>query len=152
MSLQTAPTPSLFTEPDTRQTPFYRLYLLQADDHIARRREDYFADDAAAIGAARNVIGDFHGVEIWCGPRKVVTLLREQVARLPTALRPVRAAILISRNKRLLLQARAACRRTEALCARPMAWRRSEWATPAWQHTTAMRAERSRRLAPITSS
>ena len=61
---------------------FYRFYLLRADDHFARRREDYFADDAAAIGAAKHVIGDFSGVEIWCGARKVITLSREAVAEL----------------------------------------------------------------------
>jgi hypothetical protein len=69
----------------TQPEPFYRFYLLQADDHIARRRDDYFADDMAAIAAANHVIGDFPGVEIWCGSRKVVTLSREQAARWPAA-------------------------------------------------------------------
>jgi len=35
-----------------------RAVLLQADDHIARRREDYFADDATAMAAAKQIIGD----------------------------------------------------------------------------------------------
>jgi len=95
---------------------FYRFYLLQADDHVARRREDYFTNDAMAMVAAKRVIGDYPGVEIWCGPRKVVTLSREEVARLRPM--PHRAALLISRNKRLLQQAAAARRRTEALRAR----------------------------------
>jgi hypothetical protein len=99
---------------------FYRFYLLQADDHIARRREDYFADDATAIAATKCLVGDFPGVEIWCEQRKVVTLSREEVARLqpppPRKGRP--AALLISRNKRLLQQAVATCRRTGALRAR----------------------------------
>jgi hypothetical protein len=61
---------------------FYRFYLLQADDHIPRRHEDYFADDATAMAAAKCVLGDFPSVEIWCGPRKVVTLSREEAAQL----------------------------------------------------------------------
>jgi hypothetical protein len=105
---------------------FYRFYLLQADDHFARRREDYFADDAAAIGAAKHVIGDFSGVEIWCGPRKVITLSREAAARLQPPRMPPRAALLISRNQRLLQQAAAARRRTETLRARLTAPRHSD--------------------------
>ena len=102
---------------------FYRFYLLRADDHIARRREDYAPNDAAAIGYARQVVGDYAGVEIWCGPRKVVTLSREEVARVqpPVAARSNhRAALLIRRNKRLLQQATATCRRTVTLCGRPI--------------------------------
>jgi hypothetical protein len=101
---------------------YYRFYLLQTDDHIARRREDYFADDAAAIAAAGLVIGDYPGIEIWCERRKVVTLSNQGVARLqPSAARrpPNRAALLISRNKHLLQQAANTRRRTHALCARP---------------------------------
>ena len=64
--------------------PFYRFYLLQADDHIARRSDDYFAD-------------------VWCGLRKVVTLSREQVARCQP--RRTKAAGLIRRNKHLRQQA-----------------------------------------------
>jgi hypothetical protein len=98
---------------------FYRFYLLR-DDHIMRRREDYFADDATAMAAAKYIIGDFPGVEIWCEQRKVITLTREEAAHLPPAAprAPPRAALLISRNRRLLQRAAETCRRTEALCAR----------------------------------
>jgi hypothetical protein len=95
---------------------YYRFYLLRDDDHIARRREDYCADDTAAIAAAGRVIGDYPGVEIWCERRKVVTLSRQDVARLqpPAAPRAShRTAMLISRNKRLLQQAAKLCRHTE---------------------------------------
>lgn len=113
----------------------YRFYLLR-DDHIVRRREDYFADDVTAMAAAKYLIGDFPGVEIWCEQRKVVTLAREAVMRLPSAAprTPPQAALLISRNHRLLQQAAAVCRRTEALCAWPTARRRGGWATSKWQH------------------
>lgn len=100
---------------------FYRFYLLQDDDHIARRREDYLADDAAAIAAARCVIGDYTGVEIWCEQRKVVTLSLQDVARLQPSAVPRtqhRAALLINRNKHLLQEAARTCRRAEALRAR----------------------------------
>jgi hypothetical protein len=100
---------------------FYRFYLLQADNHIARRREDYFADDATAKAAAKYLLGDYPGVEIWCEQRKVVTLARDEAAQLqpPAAPRMTNPALLISRNKRLLQQAAAVCHRTEAL----RAWR-----------------------------
>jgi hypothetical protein len=110
----------------------YRFYLLKADDHIARRREDYFADDTAAIAAAGRIIGDYPGIEIWCERRKVVTLSLQDVAQLPSIVPPTphRAALLISRNKRLLQQALQACRRTEALrTRRPVggSWARTDW-------------------------
>ena len=113
-----------------QQAPFYRFYLLRADNHIAQRREDYFADDAAAITAARQVIGEFPGVEIWCGTRKVISLSREEVARLPAAPKPTRAAIVINRNQRLRQQAAEACRRSEALSARLMARAASQLVRP----------------------
>ncbi len=77
MSLQEAPTPLQFTEPAERQAPFYRFYPMRAEGRIADRHEGYFANDATAIAAARKVIEDFPRLEIWCGPRKVVTLSRE---------------------------------------------------------------------------
>jgi hypothetical protein len=86
---------------------FYRFYLLRADDHFAARRQDYFADDAAGITAAKHVIGDSAGVEIWCERRKVVTLSSEELARLapPAIRRVVRSGVLISHNKHLLQRA-----------------------------------------------
>src|SRR5690348_1495532 len=106
---------------------YYRFYLLQADNHIARRREDYFANDAIAMAAAKRLIGDFPGVEIWCGPRKVVTLSREAAVLQP---QPHQAVRLISRNRRLLQQAAAAAGRTEALRAQSAARRHSDWVPP----------------------
>jgi hypothetical protein len=114
---------------------FYRFYLLRAEGRIADRHEGYFADDAAAIANARRVIEDFPRLEIWCGPRKVVTLSREEMARLqpPVAPRPNhRAALLVSRNERLLQQATAMCHRTEALHAPPTS--QEGWARLTWQH------------------
>jgi len=148
-----------------QQTAFYRLYVLQADDHIARRREDYFANDAAAISAAKHVIDDFHGVgslsvpwpervrerkraeaevsrtviggprsgrtrEIWCGPRKVITLSREAMAQLqpPHAGRTVpRADSLIRRNHVLLAEARVARSRTAAIAVTAAKAQRPRW-------------------------
>jgi hypothetical protein len=115
--------------------PFYRFYPLRADGHIARLHEDYLADDAAAIAVARHVMGDYPGVEIWCERRKVVTLSREEAGRLqpPVAARSNRrAALLISRNKRLLQQATATSRCTDALRARPTG-RGGAWAKVTWQ-------------------
>jgi hypothetical protein len=113
---------------------YYRFYLLQADNHIARRREDYFANDAIAMVAAKRLIGDFPGVEIWCGPRKVVTLSREAAVLQP---QPHQAARLISRNRRLLQQAASAVRRTEALRAQSATRRHSDWAPPDWRPPSA---------------
>ncbi len=38
--------------------PFYRFYLLTANDHIALRREADCDDDAHAIATAADIIGD----------------------------------------------------------------------------------------------
>lgn len=112
----------------------YRFYLLRADDHFARRLEDYFPDDATAMAAARSVIDDYPGVEIWCECRKVVTLSREAAARLQPPQKNPRTALLVSRNKRLLQQATQACSRSGALCTRPTARRDGAWAALTWQH------------------
>jgi hypothetical protein len=90
------------------------------------------------MAAAKYLVGDHPGVEIWCEQRKVVTCSRDEAAQLqlPVARStPSRAAMLVSRNKRLLQQAAAANRRTEALRARLTAQRHSDWATLTWPHT-----------------
>lgn len=118
------------------QAPFYRFYLLRADGHFAGRREDYFADDAAAISVARHVIAGYQGVEIWCGARKVITLSREGLAQIQPMIAPrsnKRDALLISRNKRLLRQATTAAYNTQALCASAAPRSGAVWARLTWQ-------------------
>jgi hypothetical protein len=93
---------------------FYRFYPLRAEDRIADRHEGYFADDAAAIAAAPQMVEDFPRLDIWCGARQVASLAREDlVRRQPPQL--TWAVALITRNKRLLHQAVQARHRTEAL-------------------------------------
>ncbi len=55
----------------------YRAYLLGRNGHIEGFEPLSCADDAAAIVAAKRLIGP-HGVEIWHCARKVVTLEVEQ--------------------------------------------------------------------------
>jgi hypothetical protein len=55
----------------------YRAYLLGRDGRIQGFEPLSCADDAAAIVAAKRLIGS-HGVEIWQGARKVITLEVEQ--------------------------------------------------------------------------
>jgi hypothetical protein len=133
MALQIAPTPSQSIKPTTRQASLYRFYLLQADDHIARRREDYFTDDARAMAAAKSVMGDYPYVEIWCERRKVITLSRDAAEQLRPRPKGLGSDRLINRNQRLLQQAARACGHTEALRARPVVRQHSAWATLAWQ-------------------
>lgn len=134
MALKPAPIPSQATEPTEQQAPFYRFYLLQADDHIARRREDYFTDDATAISAAEGVIEDYPAIEIWCERRRVITLSRAEATHLQAPRTTHRAAQLINRNHRLLQQAAQTCCRTEVLRERATARRHSDWAALTWQH------------------
>src|SRR6478736_8631205 len=51
----------------------YRAYLLGRDGRIQGFEPLSCADDAAAIVAARRLIAP-HGVEVWQGARRVVTL------------------------------------------------------------------------------
>jgi hypothetical protein len=51
----------------------YRAYLLGRDGHIQGFEPLSCSDDAAAIVAAKRFIGS-HGVELWQGHRRVVTL------------------------------------------------------------------------------
>jgi hypothetical protein len=55
----------------------YRAYLLGRDGRIQGFEPLSCADDAVAIVAAKRLIGS-HGVEIWQGARKVITLEVEQ--------------------------------------------------------------------------
>jgi hypothetical protein len=96
---------------------FYRFYPVRAEGRIADRHEGYFADDAAAIAAAPQMVEDFPRLDIWCGARQVASLTREDLVRRQPP-RLTWAAVLITRNKRLLHQAAQARRRTEALRAR----------------------------------
>jgi hypothetical protein len=133
-----------------RQAPFYRFYLLRADGHFAGRREDYFA---AAISVARHVVGGYQGVESWCGARKVNTLSREEFAQIQPAVAPRnnRAALLISRNKRLPRQATATAYNTQALCASAAPRSGAAWARLKWQHR-APHSGRSGGQQPLISS
>ncbi len=133
MAPQTAQSSLQSAEPAGRRARLYRFYLLRADDHIARRREDCFADDVAAMAAARCVMGDYPGVEIWCERRKVITLSRDEAERLEPPRRTIRATQLIDRNHRLLQLAAQMCGRTDALRARQTARQHSHWATLTWQ-------------------
>jgi hypothetical protein len=51
----------------------YRAYLIGRNGHIQGYEPLTCQDDAAAIAAARRLIGT-HGVEVWQDARKVVTL------------------------------------------------------------------------------
>jgi hypothetical protein len=55
----------------------YRAYLIGRDGHIQGYEPLSCADDAAAVAAAKPLIGS-HGVEIWQGARRVVTLEASQ--------------------------------------------------------------------------
>jgi hypothetical protein len=71
-----------------QQAAFYRFYPLRAAGRIADRHEGYFADDAAAIASAKHVTHNFPALEIWCGPRKVITPSRGELARLQQPVSP----------------------------------------------------------------
>jgi hypothetical protein len=103
---------------------FYWFYPMRAEGRIADRHEAYFANDAAPIAAARNVIEDFPRLEIWCGARQVASFAREDLLRRQPP-RLTWAVVLITRNKRLLHQAAQVRRRSEALRARQQIGRRS---------------------------
>jgi len=59
--------------------PFYRFYLLTADDHIALRREADCDNDAHAIAKAAEVIEHYSAVEVWNEGRRVVLLAAEDL-------------------------------------------------------------------------
>jgi hypothetical protein len=59
--------------------PFYRFYLLTADDHIARRRESDCDTDAHAIAKAAELIETYSAVEVWNGGRRVIRLAAEDI-------------------------------------------------------------------------
>jgi hypothetical protein len=64
----------------------YRAYLLGRNGHIQGFEPLSCADDAAAILAAKRLIGS-HGVEVWQEARRVVTLevSPDQPSASPTA-------------------------------------------------------------------
>jgi hypothetical protein len=55
--------------------PFYRFYLLTANDHIPLRREVDCDDDAHATATAVDLIGEYPAIEVWDGGRRRVTRL-----------------------------------------------------------------------------
>ena len=59
--------------------PFYRFYLLTAQDRIAGRQEATCDDDASALATAADVIGTFPAVEVWDGRRRVARLAAEDI-------------------------------------------------------------------------
>ena len=50
--------------------PDYHLYFQDERGHFVRRRDIEMADDEGALEAARG-FDHAHGIEIWCGKRKV---------------------------------------------------------------------------------
>ena len=54
--------------------PFYRFYLLTANDHIALRREANCDNDAHAIVKAAEIIGRHPAIEVWHEGRRVIRL------------------------------------------------------------------------------
>jgi hypothetical protein len=58
------------------------------------------------MAAAKCLIGDYPGVEIGCGPRKVITLSREAAAQLQPPRMTPRAALLINRQSSLVAASR----------------------------------------------
>jgi hypothetical protein len=58
----------------------YRAYLIGRNGRIQGYEPLTCADDAAAIAAAKRLIGS-HGVEVWQDDRRVITLERAQTAR-----------------------------------------------------------------------
>jgi hypothetical protein len=59
--------------------PYYRFYLLTADDHIALRREADCDNDAHAIAKAAEVMAHYPAVEVWEGGRRVIRLAVEDI-------------------------------------------------------------------------
>jgi hypothetical protein len=49
----------------------YRIYVLNAQDRIARSIEALFPTDRAALAGARNAQADFYAAEVWDGERLV---------------------------------------------------------------------------------
>ena len=61
--------------------PYYRFYLLTADDHIALRREADCDNDAQAIAKAAEVIGHYPALEVWDGPRRLTHLAAKDILK-----------------------------------------------------------------------
>ena len=56
---------------------FYRIYVLNPEDRIARRFEQDFPSDQAAIERAEDISAGQHAAEVWAGERLVARLGRE---------------------------------------------------------------------------
>ena len=56
--------------------PEYRAYVLDRDGKIQSYEPIVCADDDAAIATAKRLV-DGHGVELWQGARKIITMTIE---------------------------------------------------------------------------
>jgi hypothetical protein len=99
--------------------PFYRIYLLTAEDHIARRHDADCDCHASALHFAAEVCDGHPAVEIWHGKQMVARCGSGELIRLraPASKNVTvdRAYALISRNHSLLAQAKEARLRTAML-------------------------------------
>ena len=59
--------------------PFYRFYLLTANDHIALRQEANCENDARALAKAAEVIANHPAIEVWEGGRRVIRLAADDI-------------------------------------------------------------------------
>ncbi len=120
--------------------PFYRIYLLTAEDHIARRHDADCECHASALHIAAEVFDGHPAGEIWHGKQMVTRCGAQELIRLraPASKNVTvdRTQALICRNHSILAQAKEARLRT-AMLAEPHLKRPCVhgWATrDCWQY------------------